>query len=183
MGFNGERLKRARKQKNMTQWDLAERLHVARPTITMWETGKNAPTADMLAELAAIFDCSVDYLLGLTEDATPLPSNVRPITDLHRQRIPLRGGVGEMERETPDSYTAALARQYGLTTGGAAVINALAHALMELTEDQQQRLTTRLIEEIGKIKKPGEGVAIPEADLESAAGQLDAEAAGQNTAG
>ena len=133
---------------------------------------------EMRADGIALAEKKINALL----DQPDLPANVRPISALHQQRIPLIGGVGEMERETPDSYTATLARQYGLTTGGAAVINALAHALMELTEDQQQRLTTRLIEEIGKIKKPGEGVAIPEAELESAAGQLDAEAVGQNTA-
>ena len=151
-----ERLRTAMKQRRVTQVDLASKIGITQPTLSKI----------------------------IRDEANPSDRTIRDIcAALRINEAWLRGGVGEMERETPDSYTAALARQYGLTTGGAAVINALAHALMELTEDQQQRLTTRLIEEIGKIKKPGEGVAIPEAELESAAGQLDAEAAGQNTAG
>ena len=151
-----ERLRTAMKQRRVTQVDLASKIGITQPTLSKI----------------------------IRDEANPSDRTIRDIcAALRINEAWLRGGVGEMERETPDSYTAALARQYGLTTGGAAVINALAHALMELTEDQQQRLTTRLIEEIGKIKKPGEGVAIPEAELESAAGQLDAEAAVQNTAG
>lgn len=151
-----ERLRTAMKQRRVTQVDLASKIGITQPTLSKI----------------------------IRDEANPSDRTIRDIcTALRINEAWLRGGVGEMERETPDSYTAALARQYGLTAGGAAVINALAHALMELTEDQQQRLTTRLIEEIGKIKKPGEDVAIPEAELESAAVQLDAEAAGQNTAG
>lgn len=151
-----ERLRMVMKQRKTTQVELASKIGIAQSSLSQFLSGDRNPSDRTIRDICAALRINEAWL---------------------------RGGAGEMERETPDSYTAALARQYGLTTGGAAVINALAHALMGLTEDQQQRLTTRLIEEIGKIKKPGEGVAIPEAELESAAGQLDAEAAGQNTAG
>ena len=151
-----ERLRTAMKLRQVNQVNLAGKIGLTQSAVSLLTRGETNPSDRTIRDICAALRINEAWL---------------------------RGGVGEMERETPDSYTAALARQYGLTSGGAAVINALAHALMELTEDQQQRLTTRLIEEIGKIKKPGEGVAIPEAELESAAGQLDAEAAGQNTAG
>lgn len=131
--------------------------------------------------------------IGLTQSAISLlvrgetnPSD-RTIRDicvaLRINEAWLRAGEGEMECETPDSYTAALARQYGLSAGGAAVINALAHALMELNEEQQERLTARLIEELAKIKRPGDGEAIPGDELQKAAGEIGAKADSQSTAG
>lgn len=131
--------------------------------------------------------------IGLTQSAISLlvrgetnPSD-RTIRDicvaLRINEAWLRTGEGEMERETPDSYTAALARQYGLSAGGAAVINALAHALMELNEGQQERLTARLIDELTRIKNPGNGETIPGDELQKAAGKLGAEEDDQSTVG
>ena len=67
MGFNIERFKAARKVNGYTQMMLAEKLHLSRPTITMWETGKNQPTPDMLSQMADLFHCTVDYLLGRSD--------------------------------------------------------------------------------------------------------------------
>ena len=54
---------RVRKSKNMTQMKLASSLGVARTTVSMWETGKSKPRADMLVKLSEIFGCTVDELL------------------------------------------------------------------------------------------------------------------------
>ena len=52
-----------RKNKNMTQIDLAERLFVSPQTISKWETGASEPDCERLCLLADIFAISLDSLL------------------------------------------------------------------------------------------------------------------------
>lgn len=59
-----ENLKIFRKQKALSQEELAERLHVVRQTISKWEKGLSVPDADLLIRLAGIFETSVGVLLG-----------------------------------------------------------------------------------------------------------------------
>lgn len=54
-----------RKQKNMTQEQLAEQLNVARQTISKWETGETIPDIDSLKKIAVLLDFSIDNALGI----------------------------------------------------------------------------------------------------------------------
>ncbi len=67
-----ERLKQLRKEKGMTQIDLAKALGVSSGTVAMWETGKRKPSFDMFDRLTAIFDKRIDYILGASDDPDPL---------------------------------------------------------------------------------------------------------------
>lgn len=60
----GSRLKRARKLKNMTQRELAERLGVEQSAISNYETNFRLPAATALMEIANHLEVSVAYLLG-----------------------------------------------------------------------------------------------------------------------
>lgn len=73
-----DRLKTLRKDKNLTQQKLAEKLGVSSGTIAMWETNKREPDFEMLNQIAYFFDVSTDYLLGRTDD----PSNLVPVPEL-----------------------------------------------------------------------------------------------------
>jgi len=59
----GENLKRLRKEKEMSQEDLAIQLNVVRQTISKWEKGYSLPDTDMLSKIAKIFNVSVNELL------------------------------------------------------------------------------------------------------------------------
>ena len=65
-----ERLKELRKEKNMTQVQLAEALGVSKGTIAMWEIGKREPNFETLDRLSDIFDKRIDYILGYSNDAS-----------------------------------------------------------------------------------------------------------------
>ena len=60
----GERLATLRKERGMSQEDLAEKLQLTRQTISKWELGNSAPDLELLMQLAEVFDVSVDCLLG-----------------------------------------------------------------------------------------------------------------------
>ena len=64
----GERLCELRKDCYMSQQQLADMLSLSKYTISSYENNKTEPNDSVKAELAKIFDTSVDYLLGLTDE-------------------------------------------------------------------------------------------------------------------
>lgn len=61
-----ENLKILRKEKGISQEELASRLHVVRQTVSKWEKGLSVPDAELLVQLAEILETSVSVLLGET---------------------------------------------------------------------------------------------------------------------
>lgn len=62
------RLVSLRKQKGLTQLDLAEKLNVSRQAISRWEVGAAVPSTDNLKVLSELYGVSVDYLLNGEND-------------------------------------------------------------------------------------------------------------------
>lgn len=52
-----------RKEKGLTQFELAEQLHYSDKAISKWERAESLPEITVLKELADIFEVKVDYLL------------------------------------------------------------------------------------------------------------------------
>ena len=59
----GAFLKDLRKEKGITQEQLAEELGVSGRTISRWETGKNMPDISLLVEIAKFFDVSIPEII------------------------------------------------------------------------------------------------------------------------
>ena len=59
----GDKLAALRKESNITQEQLAERLGVSRQAISKWESCTAYPETDKLIKMCELFDCSLDYLL------------------------------------------------------------------------------------------------------------------------
>lgn len=59
-----ENLKTLRKNKGYSQEQLAVRLNVVRQTVSKWEKGLSVPDAQMLVDIAEVFNVSVRELLG-----------------------------------------------------------------------------------------------------------------------
>ena len=57
-------IKAIRKQRGMTQEELATRLNVVRQTVSKWEKGLSVPDADLLKRIAEILETDVSTLLG-----------------------------------------------------------------------------------------------------------------------
>ncbi|WP_455501205.1 helix-turn-helix domain-containing protein [Gemmiger sp.] len=67
----GEILRELRKDRGMTQADLAEKLSLSPLTISAYECGRSSPDDDVKIKIAQIFNVSLDYLPGLIRE--PLP--------------------------------------------------------------------------------------------------------------
>ena len=66
MEFN-EKLQELRKQKGLTQEELAEALFVSRTAISKWESGRGYPNIDSLKAIAKFFGLTIDELLSSNE--------------------------------------------------------------------------------------------------------------------
>ena len=118
------RLVALRQRRGYSQEQLALKMGITKQTISNYERDIRSPDRETIERLANILDCSVGYIMGTEEeinaqrkldeiradsialaekkinallDQPSLPSNVRPISALHRQRVPLIGGVAAGE--------------------------------------------------------------------------------------
>jgi len=66
MEFN-EKLQKLRKEQNLTQEELAEKLFVSRTAISKWESGRGYPSIDSLKVIAKYFHITIDELIGSEE--------------------------------------------------------------------------------------------------------------------
>ena len=66
----GEKIKKLRTDKGMTQDDLAEKLYVTRTAISKWEAGRGYPNIESLKTIAHFFSVTVDDLLSSEEILT-----------------------------------------------------------------------------------------------------------------
>ncbi len=65
----GQRLRQARKMRSFTQKDLAKKLGVAQSTIANYETNERFPGETALKEISDCLKISIDFLLGLSDQA------------------------------------------------------------------------------------------------------------------
>jgi HTH-type transcriptional regulator, competence development regulator len=63
----GERIAKLRKEKKLSQYDLAERLGFSRGKLANYEQGSRQPDYDTLEKIADYFEVTTDYLLGRTD--------------------------------------------------------------------------------------------------------------------
>ena len=114
---------------------------ISKQTVSAWKSGDRTPKRPTVITIASFFNVSVPWLLGVSDDdqagfTRPLPSSLRPIQSLRRQRVPLIGKVaaGKPIDALPDARafkkrTAAL-----ISVGGAMTENWIALTLPMMYE-------------------------------------------------
>ena len=72
-----EVIRKYRKEKHMTQEEMANRLGVTAPAVNKWESGASSPDIALLAPIARLLDISLDELLSFKEELSDVEvSNV-----------------------------------------------------------------------------------------------------------
>ncbi|MFZ4897298.1 helix-turn-helix domain-containing protein [Enterococcus durans] len=72
----GERLKQLRNSRGWTQSQFGEKINVTKASISGYENGTRSPDKETLVKIAEIFNVSVDYLLGRTDNPNPSTSDI-----------------------------------------------------------------------------------------------------------
>lgn len=92
------RLKELRKQKHISQTDLAKALNMKQTTISSYEKGKTQPPIEVLIDMANYFNVSLDYLLerqyenkidlaSLSETKQNIIKMVTQLNELHAIKV------------------------------------------------------------------------------------------------
>ena len=71
----GKRIRQLRRQHNLTQLGLCEKLNISEPYLRKIESGERSPSIDLYIEIAEFFHVSLDYLILGTEQ---LPGTFKP---------------------------------------------------------------------------------------------------------
>ena len=72
-----DELKKLRKDRGLTQTQLADALNVSQSTIASWENGTRQPTTDFLPTLAEFYGISTDKILGMIAELQLSPETPR----------------------------------------------------------------------------------------------------------
>lgn len=97
----GEMIRTRRESRGMTQAQLAGAINMSESAIAMYEAGKRRPKDSTVEALADVFNVPKWAILyredEMTPDVSPFPSNIRPLSSLHYQRVPMIGEIAAGE--------------------------------------------------------------------------------------
>lgn len=77
----GNFLKKLRKEKGITQEQLAEILNVSGRTVSRWETGSNMPDISLLIEIADFFDVSIPEIINGERKSEKMDEEVKEVAE------------------------------------------------------------------------------------------------------
>lgn len=89
------RIKQLRKEFGFTQQVLASKLNCSKSIIGLYENELRKPSMEILLKLSRIFDCNIDYLLGV--------SDVRSISNLDDLDIAFSSGIKGLNEENKET--------------------------------------------------------------------------------
>ena len=72
----GEMIRAKREERDMTQQELAELLHVTRQTVSRWESGSRCPDLILSKQIADAFGISLDELVSSSDVDTYVPKKM-----------------------------------------------------------------------------------------------------------
>ena len=77
----GEFLKELRKEKGLTQEQLAQQFNVSRRSVSRWETGKNMPDISLLVEIAEFYDTSIPEIINGERKSEKMNEEVKEVAE------------------------------------------------------------------------------------------------------
>lgn len=97
----GKRVRELRIKKNLTQQQLADKVIVARKTVSNWESGIREPDVSMIGRIARSLDVEISELL----DDSPSESTAPTIIVVEDEPVILTGFIHILEDTLPDIQT------------------------------------------------------------------------------
>lgn len=82
-----KKLKFLRSKYGFSQKEVADKLGVSPSIVSGYETGERTPSIDVLLSLSFLYHCSVDYLLGKSNEEPQAQIDVSSLTDKQIQAI------------------------------------------------------------------------------------------------
>ena len=142
-----------RKEKGITQEDLANYIGVSKASVSKWETGQSYPDIVFLPEIATYFNISVDELIGYSPQMTK-----EEIKKLYK-KLSLDFTKKDFEevykecREIIKKYYSCFPLLYEM------VLLILNHYMLEKDKAKQEKVLLELVELCNHIKKDGDNIS------------------------
>lgn len=92
----GQKLRQLRKEKELSQDELSEKINVDGRHISRYENGRFMPSADVIVKIAEVFNVSIDYLLFEDGPRTPLKYKNKELIE----KIKSLENITERDKET-----------------------------------------------------------------------------------
>lgn len=89
----GTRLRQLRKDKNLTQSQLAKIIDVSTSAIGMYEQGRREPDNKVLSALCTVLDTTTDYLIGISAGAENPNQDVNDVIDDFTRLLASQSGL------------------------------------------------------------------------------------------
>lgn len=89
----GKRIRKYRKERGLSQRQLADKIGVSNGRVSNWEQGLNRPDADILAKLCDVLNVSPSLLLGVRLSNDELSDTERKIIQAYREKRDLQKAV------------------------------------------------------------------------------------------
>lgn len=107
----GELIAERRKEKGMTQKDLADKLNITDKAVSKWERNLACPDINTIPKLAELLGVSVEELLNVPPAAKPGENEVEKVLDTVLKAVPLAMGIAlimvSILKKDVDLYTVA----------------------------------------------------------------------------
>lgn len=113
-------LRSARKAKGLTQRQVAEAIGLSQNGYSYWENGKSKIDQSQLVKLAALFDVSIDYLMGNSQVPKEIGVKI-PVLGNVAAGIPIEAITDIVDYEEIDAAMAATGEFFGLRVKGASM--------------------------------------------------------------
>ena len=114
----GKNIRDARRQKDMTQAVLAERMNVSESAISQWESGRTSPDLSLIPDLCGVLGISADWLLSVNAEqrAKEIETIMKRVDDLARngRRSEIVPILEEAYLRYPENHTIAHALMYAI---------------------------------------------------------------------
>lgn len=109
-----DRLREARIAAGLTQEQLGFALGVTKSSVSAWENGRETPSFRFLPRLAQMLGCSLDELLGPSQEAKVISRGDRPVHHMSRTMPSVSPDVSGEGREARSPDELALLRRFRL---------------------------------------------------------------------
>ena len=96
----GERITALRKEKDISQAELAKRMNVSRQAVSKWEQGSSSPDTDRLIQLAEILGTEVEYLAtGVHPEPGSVVLNVVETVERVEEKVVVKEVIRHVRRK------------------------------------------------------------------------------------
>ena len=105
----GKKIAQLRKEHNMTQKELASKLNVIDKTISRWECGYGLPDLAIIPQIAAIFNTSIEDLLGTGSEASDI---MKEALNAQEQKFDVIDGETSLSEDNASKHVAFIKKHF-----------------------------------------------------------------------